>query len=845
MEGTAALSKAAKDEKAWRDFKPGPWRDSIDVRDFIVRNATPYAGDEKFLAGPSKRTKAVWAKLQPYFKEEQKKGVLAVDAKTPSTLLAHKAGYIDRDNEVIVGLQTDQPFKRAIFPYGGLRMVEAGLKAAGFEADPQVHEAFTKYRKSHNDGVFDAYTPEIMRCRKSGIITGLPDAYGRGRIIGDYRRVALYGVDRLIEAKQDERAQIDDMWPTDEIIRQREEMADQIRALKDLAAMGKLYDCDISRPANDAQEAVQWTYLAYLGAIKEANGAAMSIGRISSFLDIYIERDLKEGTLDEAGAQELWDQLVQKLRIVRFLRTPDYDALFSGDPYWATECVGGMDLNGQPLVTKSSYRMLHTLTNLGPAPEPNITVLWSKHMPDTFKRYCIKVSKETSSLQYENDDLMRPFWGDDYGIACCVSAMKLGKQMQFFGARVNLAKCLLYAINGGRDEISGDQIAPATPPITSDVLDYDEVMEKFDHMMEWLARTYVHAMNCIHYMHDKYFYERLEMALHDRDILRTMAFGIAGLSVVADSLAAIKYAKVRVIRDDTGLAVDYIIEGPGANSVPQFGNNDDRVDSIAADLVTQLHAEDPQASDLSQRDAHPERADHHVERGLRQGDRQHAGRPPQGRAVRAGRQPDARPRQPWLARVLPVGREAALQGCAGRHQLHRLGRAAEGAPVRRGADRRRGQGVRHVLRSGRLPHEPERHRQGDARGRDEESGQVSAAHDPGVGLCGQLRPAHARAAAGRDQPHLPRPDLRPGADSRKRPCHSSAPSRPAAGTICASDFRPTRRTKPTCATRKGPSATSIPTRRRRATTGPACAWCCSCPAVCFAAPTATIPIPGI
>ena len=587
MEASAAKSKTAKDEDCWRDFKPGQWRNSVDIRDFINCNVTSYSGDEKFLAAPSKRTQAVWAKLQPYFKDEQKKGVLAVDAKTPSTLLAHKAGYIDRDNEVIVGLQTDQPFKRAIFPYGGLRMVEAGLKAAGFESDPQVHEAFTKYRKSHNDGVFDAYTPEIMQCRRSGIITGLPDSYGRGRIIGDYRRVALYGVDRLIEAKQEERAQINDMWPTDEVIRMREEMADQIRALKDLAAMAKLYDCDITRPANNAQEAVQWTYLAYLGAIKEANGAAMSIGRISTFLDIYIERDLKEGTLDEAGAQELWDQLVQKLRIVRFLRTPEYDALFSGDPYWATECVGGLDLNGRPLVTKSSYRMLHTLTNLGPAPEPNITVLWSKSLPESFKRYCIKVSKETSSLQYENDDLMRPHWGDDYGIACCVSAMRLGKQMQFFGARVNLAKALLYAINGGRDEVSGDQIAPATPPVTSDVLDYDEVMEKFDRTMEWLARTYVHAMNCIHYMHDKYFYERLEMALHDRDVLRTMAFGIAGLSVVADSLAAIKYADVHVIRDKTGLAIDYRIEGTkGTNVVPQFGNNDDRVDSIAAELVT-------------------------------------------------------------------------------------------------------------------------------------------------------------------------------------------------------------------------------------------------------------------
>src|SRR6201987_35893 len=565
MKGSAALKKESSEGDFWRGFRPGDWQTSINVRDFIIRNVTPYSGDEKFLAPASQRTKAVWAKLQPYFAEERKKGVLAVDAKNPSTLLAHEAGYIDRDNEVIVGLQTDAPFKRAIFPFGGLRMVESGLKAAGFEPDPHVHEAFTKYRKSHNDGVFDAYTPEIMKCRKSGIITGLPDAYGRGRIIGDYRRVALYGVERLIEAKQAERAQVDDMWPTDEVIRTREELSDQIRALKDLAAMAKLYECDVTRPAADAHEAVPWPYLAYLGAIKEANGAAMSIGRISSFLDIYIERDLKEGTLDEAGAQELWDQLVQKLRIVRFLRTPEYDALFSGDPYWATECVGGIDLNGRPLVTKSSYRMLHTLTNLGPAPEPNITVLWSKYMPENFKRYCVKVSRDTSSLQYENDDLMRPHWGDDYGIACCVSAMRLGKQMQFFGARVNLAKALLYAINGGRDEVSGEQVAPASPPVTGEELDYDDVYAKFDRMMDWLARNYVHAMNCIHYMHEKYFYERLEMALHDRDILRTMAFGIAGLSVVADSLAAIKYAKVHVIRDETGLVVDYRTEFDGSN----------------------------------------------------------------------------------------------------------------------------------------------------------------------------------------------------------------------------------------------------------------------------------------
>ena len=586
--GGAVESNSGLRNDGWRGFKVGDWCRAIDVRDFIAHNVTPYLGDEKFLVGPSARTKAVWAKLQPYFEAERQKGVLAVDAESPSTLLAHKAGYIDRDNEVIVGLQTDQPFKRAIFPFGGLRMVESGLKAAGFEPNAAVHETFTKYRKSHNDGVFDAYTPEIMRCRKSSIITGLPDAYGRGRIIGDYRRVALYGVDRLLEAKRAERAQLDDMWPNDEVIRSREELAEQMRALRDLAAMAKLYECDISRPAANAREAFQWTYLAYLGAIKEANGAAMSVGRISSFLDIYVERDLNEGVLDESGAQELWDQLTQKLRIVRFLRTPEYDALFSGDPYWATECVGGMGLDGRTLVTKSSYRVLHSLSNLGPAPEPNLTVLWSTRLPETFKRYCVGVSRATSSLQYENDDLMRPYWGDDYGIACCVSAMRIGKQMQFFGARVNLAKALLYAINGGRDEISGEQIAPPSPPVEGEFLDYDEVFEKFDATMEWLARTYVHAMNCIHYMHDKYFYERLEMALHDRDILRTMAFGIAGLSVVADSLSAIKYGKIRVIRDDSGLAVDYRNEGEGVP--PQYGNNDDRVDLIAADIVSRFMA---------------------------------------------------------------------------------------------------------------------------------------------------------------------------------------------------------------------------------------------------------------
>ncbi len=575
-------ANAATTADEWSGFAPGRWQRTIDVRDFIQRNVTPYDGDEAFLAPPSERTKAVWAKLQPFFQEERRKGVLDVDVKTPSSMTSHQPGFIDRDNELIVGLQTDAPFRRAIMPYGGLRMVESGLKAAGFEPDPIVHDIFTKYRKTHNDGVFDVYTPEIMACRRSHIITGLPDAYGRGRIIGDYRRVALYGTDRLIEAKRGERALLDARWPSDEVIREREEISEQMRALADLAIMAAGYGCDIRRPAANAREAVQWTYFGYLGAIKEANGAAMSIGRISSFLDIYMERDLKSGALDEEGAQELIDQLVQKFRIVRFLRTPDYDALFSGDPYWATECVGGMDLNGRPLVTRTSFRMLHTLRNLGPAPEPNMTVLWSKQLPDAFKRYCIRISTETSSLQYENDDLMRPYWGDDYGIACCVSAMRIGNQMQFFGARVNLAKCLLYAINGGRDEVSGEQVGPAAAAADGEVLDYDDVMAKFDAMMEWLARTYVHSMNCIHYMHDKYYYERLEMALHDQQILRTMAFGIAGLSVVADSLSAIKHAKVKPRRRDDGLVVGYEITG----DFPKYGNNDDRVDSIAADLVS-------------------------------------------------------------------------------------------------------------------------------------------------------------------------------------------------------------------------------------------------------------------
>jgi len=569
------------------DFAPGSWQRCIDVRDFIQRNYTPYTGDETFLAAATERTQRLWAKVKDWMALERERGILDADTAVPSTITSHAPGYIDPELEQIVGLQTDKPLKRAILPFGGIRVVESSLKAYGYELDPRTKEIFTQYRKTHNDGVFDAYTEEMRRCRRSGIITGLPDAYGRGRIIGDYRRVALYGVDRLIEDKQAQKASLDLDTMDEETIRLREELSEQIKALQELKEMGSRYGFDLGRPAANAREAIQWLYLAYLAAVKEQNGAAMSLGRVSTFLDIYIERDLQAGILTEEEAQELIDHFVMKLRMVRFLRTPEYNELFSGDPTWVTECIGGMGLDGRPLVTKTSFRMLHTLYNLGPAPEPNLTVLWSERLPEAFKRYCAKVSIQTSSIQYENDDLMRPYWGDDYGIACCVSAMRIGKQMQFFGARVNLAKCLLYAINGGRDEISGEQVAPAFAPITADVLEYDEVWPRLVQMMAWLAKTYVNTMNIIHYMHDKYCYERLEMALHDRDILRTMAFGLAGLSVTADSLSAIKYARVRVIRDERGLAVDYVVDG----DFPKYGNNDDRVDSIAVQLVQTFMAE--------------------------------------------------------------------------------------------------------------------------------------------------------------------------------------------------------------------------------------------------------------
>src|SRR5450755_442009 len=565
------------------DFASGPWTSGIDVRDFIQRNYEPYEGDGGFLTGPTARTQGVWEKLSELMARERAShgGVLDVDASTPAGITAHGPGYLDRDQELIVGLQTDAPLKRAIVPNGGWRMVESGLNAYGFEADDRVKEIFTKYRKTHNAGVFDAYTPEILAARRAHIITGLPDAYGRGRIIGDYRRVALYGTDRLIAAKRAERAEIDAQFATEPVIRLREELAEQIRALGELAEMAASYGFDITRPAVTAQEAVQWLYFGYLGAVKEQNGAAMSLGRTANFLDVYIERDLTAGVIDEVGAQELIDDFVMKLRAVRFLRTPEYDALFSGDPTWVTESLGGIGVDGRPLVTRTSFRYLQTLYNLGPAPEPNLTVLWSPRLPTGFKRFCAQVSIDTSAIQYENDDLLRERWGDDTAIACCVSAMAVGKQMQFFGARVNLAKTLLYAINGGRDEVTGEVVVPGYEAVTGDVLDYADVCARFDGLMGWLAATYVHALNVIHYMHDKYAYERIEMALHDRDVLRTMACGIAGLSVAADSLSAIKHATVRPVRDGTGLIVDYIIEG----DYPAFGNDDDRVDAIAIGLV--------------------------------------------------------------------------------------------------------------------------------------------------------------------------------------------------------------------------------------------------------------------
>lgn len=565
----------------WNDFKPGIWTKEINVRDFIQKNYTVYEGDESFLAGPTENTKALWEQVMDLTAQEAKAGgVLDMDTRTISTLTSHGPGYLDKEKETIVGFQTDKPFKRSLQPYGGIRMAVKACQDNGYEVDPEIVEFFTKHRKTHNAGVFDAYTPEMRACRSSHIITGLPDAYGRGRIIGDYRRVALYGVDVLIEDKQHQKDTTRTIMYSD-VIRQREELSEQIRALQELKEMAQIYGCDISKPATNTQEAIQALYFGYLGAVKEQNGAAMSLGRTSTFLDIYAERDLKNGTFTEEQLQEFVDHFIMKLRLVKFARTPEYNDLFSGDPTWVTESLAGVGIDGRPMVTKMSFRYLHTLENLGPAPEPNLTVLWSTRLPYNFKAFCAKISIKTSSIQYENDDLMRVTHGDDYAIACCVSSMRVGKEMQFFGARANLAKCLLYAINGGVDEISKKQVSPKYRPITSEYLDYDEVMDAYKDMMKWLARVYVNTLNIIHFMHDKYCYEKLQMALHDKNVTRWFATGIAGLSVVADSLSAIKYAKVKTIRDENGIVVDYEVEG----DFPKYGNDDDRVDSIAADLV--------------------------------------------------------------------------------------------------------------------------------------------------------------------------------------------------------------------------------------------------------------------
>ncbi len=573
--------------EAWRNFKGEKWKNTIDVRDFIMSNVTSYTGDESFLASSTEKTKKVWNILEEKMKIELDKGIYDVDTKTISGIDAYNPGYISKDDEVIVGLQTDEALKRICNPWGGIRMVESSLNAYGYEIDPQMKEIFTKYRKTHNQGVFDAYTPDIRAARHAGLLTGLPDAYGRGRIIGDYRRIALYGIDRLIEGKKYDQSQLDDVEKTSSVIRMREELTEQINALEEIKSMASKYGFDISKPATNAKEAAQWLYFGYLAAIKENNGAAMSLGRTSTFLDIYIERDLQEGTLDEISAQEIIDQFIIKLRIARHLRTPEYNDLFAGDPTWVTESLGGMAEDGRTLVTKTSFRYLHTLTNLGPAPEPNMTVLWSRELPEAWKDYCAKMSIETDALQYESDDLMRPIYGDDYAIACCVSAMKVGKQMQYFGARCNLAKSLLYAINGGVDEMKKTLVLKDVPKITSEVLDYDEVKTAYYKVLEKVAKIYVDAMNTIHYMHDKYAYEKSQMALHDTNVERLMAFGVAGLSVAVDSLSAIKYAKVKPIRDEDGITTDFEIEG----DYPKYGNDDDRVDCIAVDLTEKFISE--------------------------------------------------------------------------------------------------------------------------------------------------------------------------------------------------------------------------------------------------------------
>ena len=690
-------------DSPWEGFRGTLWQKEVNVRAFIQLNYTPYEGDASFLAPATARTTQLWAKLTALFVEERKKGVLDI-SQIPTSITAHGPGYIDKDHEIIVGLQTDAPLKRAIMPNGGLRMVLGALEAYGHTPDPHLVEAFTKYRKTHNEGVFDAYTADIRACRSSHVLTGLPDAYGRGRIIGDYRRVALYGVDRLIAKKKQEKLALEAEPSTEEIIRDREELSEQTRSLQELKAMAASYGFDISGPAQTAREAVQWLYFGYLAAVKEQNGAAMSLGRCSTFLDIYFERDLDAGRLTEEQAQEIIDDFVIKLRIVRFLRTPEYDELFAGDPTWVTESIGGMGDDGRSLVTKSSFRMLQTLYNLGPAPEPNLTIWYSARMPEGFRRFASQVAIDTSSLQFESDEIMRRTWGDDGAVACCVSPMLVGKQMQFFGARANPAKCLLYAINGGRDEISGKQVGPVSEPVKGEYLDFDEVVERFDKMLDWLAGVYVNAMNVIHYMHDKYAYERIEMALHDYAPVRTMAFGMAGLSVVADSLSAIKYAKVKVIRDDKGLATDYQTEG----EFPVFGNNDNRVDQIASQLVSTF---------MGKLRKHPtyRNALHtqsiltitsNVVYGKATGNTPDGRR--QRRALRARRQSDARSRHPRDHGVRGVGGEDSLPRRGRRHLVDDDAGAGRTRPRGRGSDDEPHRHTGLLLQRHRLPHEHQR-----------------------------------------------------------------------------------------------------------------------------------------
>ncbi len=749
---SAATGQAVR-ASAWEGFEAGMWVKEINVRDFIHRNFTLYAGDSSFLAPATERTLALWNQVLDLYRQElDRGGVLDADTHVVGNIATHPAGYIDRSLEKIVGLQTEKPLKRALMPFGGIRMAAHALESYGYKIDPEIDRVFSEYRRTHNQGVFDAYTEDMLRARSSAIITGLPDAYGRGRIIGDYRRVALYGLDRLIADKKAQKHELRLDVIKEETIRLREELSRQIAALGELGEMAQSYGYDISQPAVSAREAIQWTYFGYLAAIKEQNGAAMSIGRIGTFLDIYIERDIQEGLLSESEAQELIDDLVIKLRMVRFLRPPEYNELFSGDPTWVTEAIGGVGVDGRPLVTKTSFRVLHTLTTLGSAPEPNLTVLWSHLLPQGFKDYCAAQSIATSAIQYENDDLMRPYWGDDYSIACCVSAMRTGKQMQFFGARVNMAKALLYAINGGRDEKSGKQIATPFAPITSNVLDYDEVMARFEIMLDWLAGTYVNALNVIHYMHDRYAYERVEMALHDMHVLRTMACGIAGLSVVADSLSAIKFAKVHVIRDESGLAVDYRTDG----EFPAFGNDDDRVDDIATELVKNFMAKLRQHP--TYRDAMHTQSVLTITSNVVYG--QKTGSTPDGRKSGEPFAPGANPMhgrdtKGALASMRSVAKNR-LRARAGRHLLHLLDHP-EGARqerVRTGCQH--GRPARRLFWRRRSAHQRQRIYARNAAGRDGPPGAIPATDDPRLGLRREFHQADARAAAGCDQAHLPR-----------------------------------------------------------------------------------------